>query len=81
MNTDMIILIATLVMTLTGIICAYYAYKSYATHERGRPKEDSQEHKIAQTLVECDISTESNVTVNMKITALMPGSEDGYLHK
>lgn len=80
MEKDIFMLSVTIITMLAGIICAYYAHKSYKKRKRGKPK--SKEHIGSQSTIKCEI-THDNVTVSMKITASpsLPAKEDGYSHK
>ncbi len=82
MDIQMLMLLATVVSMLAGIVGTYFTYRSYAKRKRGRPKGRNQRHPESQTNFKCDVTADSNVTisVNMQITA-QPGSDDGYLYK
>lgn len=82
MDIQVLMLLATVVSVLTGIVGTYFTYKSYAKRKRGKPKGRNQGHPGSQTNIKCDMTSDSNVTisVNMQITA-QPASDDGYLHK
>lgn len=78
MDIQILMLLATLLTMITGIICAYYACKDYTKQKCGKPQNRCRKHN---TSIRCKISTKDNVTVDMKITAQLPASDDGYFRK
>lgn len=64
---EILMLSVTIITMLTGIICSFYAHKSFKKRKRGKPK--GIEHISSQSTIKCEITQDNNVTVNMKITA------------